>query len=384
MRQVNARDRGPRAAIAALVVTGAVAACAGGTTPAPTHLPGSAGVGTTAPSTPAGRPDLDAAEEVAGYVDVPWGLAFLPGGSALVAERNTGRILRLAPGLAPEQVYQLPGVAARGEGGLLGLAVPPDYAEKLYVYAYFTADTDNRIVRFRLDGPPEVLVTGIAKAGNHDGGRIAFGPDGMLYAGTGDAGQSARSQDPASLNGKILRMTPEGRAAPGNPTPGTPVYSRGHRNVQGLAWDRSGRLFASEFGQDRFDEINLIEPGRNYGWPAVEGAGGADRGYTDPLVTWTTAEASPRASRSPETPCTSPHCAAGGSGRCHSRPAALASHGPHCAIATVDCAPWPWRRTVRCGLPPPTPTAGATSAVATTASSGSRPAEPDSCRCRPP
>ncbi|WP_406274718.1 PQQ-dependent sugar dehydrogenase [Nocardia sp. NBC_00881] len=293
MRQVNARDRGPRAAIAALVVTGAVAACAGGTTPAPTHLPGSAGVGTTAPSTPAGRPDLDAAEEVAGYVDVPWGLAFLPGGSALVAERNTGRILRLAPGLAPEQVYQLPGVAARGEGGLLGLAVPPDYAEKLYVYAYFTADTDNRIVRFRLDGPPEVLVTGIAKAGNHDGGRIAFGPDGMLYAGTGDAGQSARSQDPASLNGKILRMTPEGRAAPGNPTPGTPVYSRGHRNVQGLAWDRSGRLFASEFGQDRFDEINLIEPGRNYGWPAVEGAGGADRGYTDPLVTWTTAEASP-------------------------------------------------------------------------------------------
>ncbi|MEU4344307.1 PQQ-dependent sugar dehydrogenase [Nocardia sp. NPDC023852] len=293
MRQVNARDRGPCAAIAALVVVGAVAACAGDTTPAPTHLPSSAGVGTTAASTPAGRPDLDAAEEVAGYVDVPWGLAFLPGGSALVAERNTGRILRLAPGLAPEQVYQLPGVAARGEGGLLGLAVPPDYAEKRYVYAYFTADTDNRIVRFRLDGPPEVLVTGIAKAGNHDGGRIAFGPDGMLYAGTGDAGQRARSQDPASLNGKILRMTPEGRAAPGNPTPGSPVYSRGHRNVQGLAWDRSGRLFTSEFGQDRFDEINLIEPGRNYGWPAVEGAAGVDRGYTDPLVTWATAEASP-------------------------------------------------------------------------------------------
>ncbi|MGO4615023.1 sorbosone dehydrogenase family protein [Nocardia sp. 2YAB30] len=291
MRQVTARS--PRAAIAVLVVACGIAACADDTTPAPPHLPGSAGVGTTAPSTPAGRPDLDAAEEVASDIDVPWGLAFLPEGGALVAERDTGRILRLAPGRAPEQAYQLPGVAARGEGGLLGLAVPPDYAENRYVYAYFTVDTDIRIVRFRLDGPPEVLVTGIAKAGNHDGGRIAFGPDGMLYAGTGDAGQSARSQDPASLNGKILRMTPEGRAAPGNPNTGSPVYSLGHRNVQGLAWDRAGRLFASEFGQDRFDEINLIEPGRNYGWPAVEGAGGAERGYTDPLVTWTTAEASP-------------------------------------------------------------------------------------------
>ncbi|MET9286106.1 PQQ-dependent sugar dehydrogenase [Nocardia beijingensis] len=248
---------------------------------------------TSAPSDPTGRPDLDAAEEVAANLDVPWGLAFLPDGAALVSERDSGRILRVAPGAAPEQVYRMPGVSARGEGGLLGLAVAPDYAESRYVYAYLTADTDNRIVRFRLDGPPEVLVEGIAKAGNHDGGRIAFGPDGMLYAGTGDAGQSGRSQDPASLNGKILRLTPDGRPAPGNPYPGSPVYSLGHRNVQGLAWDSGGRLFAAEFGQDRFDEINLIEPGHNYGWPAVEGSGGAERGFTEPLLTWTTAEASP-------------------------------------------------------------------------------------------
>ncbi|WP_454197824.1 PQQ-dependent sugar dehydrogenase [Nocardia sp. Marseille-Q1738] len=282
-----------RAAVAGLLIAGAMVACAEENPADPSVPPLPTGVGTTSPSSPTGQPDLGAPEQVAENIDVPWGLAFLPDGAALVAERDTGRILRLVPGRAPEQVYQVPGVAARGEGGLLGLAVPPDYAETRYVYAYFTADADNRIVRFRLDGQPEVLVADIAKAGNHNGGRIAFGPDGMLYAGTGDAGQSRRSQDPASPNGKILRLTPEGRPAPGNPDPGSPVYSLGHRNVQGLAWDRAGRLFAAEFGQDRFDEINLIEPGRNYGWPAVEGAGGTDRGYTDPLVTWTTAEASP-------------------------------------------------------------------------------------------
>ncbi|MGW5376625.1 PQQ-dependent sugar dehydrogenase [Nocardia sp. NPDC003999] len=280
-----------RTTIAALLLGAALTACGNDSSTAPRSTPPA--TRTAAPSNPAGRPDLDAAEEIAGNLDVPWGLAFLPDGAALVAERDSGRILRIGTGSAPQQVYQVPGVTARGEGGLLGLAVAPDYAESRYFYAYFTADTDNRIVRFRLDGPPEVLVAGIAKAGNHNGGRIAFGPDGMLYAGTGDAGQSGRSQDPANLNGKILRVTPEGRPAPGNPYPRSPVYSLGHRNVQGLAWDRDGRLFAAEFGQDRFDEINLIEPGHNYGWPEVEGSGGADRGFTDPLLTWTTAEASP-------------------------------------------------------------------------------------------
>lgn len=290
-RLVAPRRCHTRTTIAALLLGAALTACGNDSSTEPRSTPPA--TRTAAPSNPAGRPDLDAAEEIAGNLDVPWGLAFLPDGAALVAERDSGRILRIGTGGAPQQVYQVPGVTARGEGGLLGLAVAPDYAESRYVYAYFTADTDNRIVRFRLDGPPEVLVAGIAKAGNHNGGRIAFGPDGMLYAGTGDAGQSGRSQDPASLSGKILRVTPEGRPAPGNPYPGSPVYSLGHRNVQGLAWDRDGRLFAAEFGQDRFDEINLIEPGHNYGWPEVEGSGGADRGFTDPLLTWTTAEASP-------------------------------------------------------------------------------------------
>ncbi|WP_246002665.1 PQQ-dependent sugar dehydrogenase [Nocardia tenerifensis] len=242
----------------------------------------------------AGPPDLNSPQEVARDISVPWGLAFLPDGSALVAQRGTGAISRVAPGTAPVQVYRVPGVVARGEGGLLGLAVSPKYVENGYVYAYFTAGSDNRIVRFRLDGQPEVIFQGIAKATIHNGGRIAFGPDGMLYVGTGDAGQSSRAQDPASPNGKILRLDPDGKPAPGNPTPNSPVYTLGHRNVQGLAWDATGRLYATEFGQDTYDEINLIQPKRNYGWPVVEGKGDTQGGrYTNPLVTWATSEASP-------------------------------------------------------------------------------------------
>ncbi|WP_433043056.1 PQQ-dependent sugar dehydrogenase [Dactylosporangium sp. CS-033363] len=249
-------------------------------------------------STSAKAPDFGAAKEIATGLNVPWGIGFLPGGDALVAERNTGRILQVpAQGGAARQVYQVPGVQASGEGGLLGLAVSPDYAQDGYVYAYFTAADDNRIVRFKLGGTggtPEVIFSGLAKAGIHNGGRIAFGPDGLLYVGAGDAGQRQRAQDPSSPNGKILRLSPDGRPAPGNPTAGSPVYSLGHRNVQGLAWDSAGRLWAIEFGQDTFDEVNLIKPGANYGWPTVEGKGDTQGGkFTDPLVTWATDDASP-------------------------------------------------------------------------------------------
>lgn len=272
-----------------LLLLAMTAACAAEESP-----PLATTVVTTAPSVPNGQPDLDAGEPVAQGLDTPWGLAFLPDGSALVSERDSGAIARVHLGGATERVYVVPGVDAAGEGGLLGLAVSPKYAEDRYLFAYFTAAEDNRIVRFRLDGQPEVIFSGIAKAGNHNGGRIAFGPDGMLYAGTGDAGQGNSSQDPNGTNGKILRLTPEGAPAPGNPVPGSPVYSLGHRNVQGLAWDRDGRLFSAEFGRNDFDEINLIEPGRNYGWPEVEGKGDTRGGrYTDPLVVWKPADASP-------------------------------------------------------------------------------------------
>jgi glucose/arabinose dehydrogenase len=244
---------------------------------------------------PTGTPDLAAPETVATRILTPWGLAFLSDGSALVAQRNTGKILQVRPGGGePREVYRVPGVAAGGEGGLLGLAVARDFASTALVYAYFTARSDNRIVRFRLgdDGPPQVIFDGIDKAHVHNGGRIAFGPDGMLYVGTGDATDRASSQDPYDPNGKILRLAPDGKPAPGNPEPGSPVWTLGHRNVQGMAWDADGVMYGIEFGQDRFDEVNVIEPGKNYGWPEVEGKGGGGR-YTDPIVTWATSEASP-------------------------------------------------------------------------------------------
>jgi glucose/arabinose dehydrogenase len=233
-----------------------------------------------------------AAETVARDLEAPWGLAFLPDGGALVSERDSGRILRVRPGAEPEEVATVPGVAPRGEGGLLGVAVSPDYQRDRLVYAYLTTTDDNRIVRFRVGEAPQVLLAGIPRAAIHNGGRIAFGPDGMLYAGTGDASDGRNAQDPGSLGGKILRLRPDGGVPDGNPFPGSPVWSLGHRNVQGLAWDADGRLFATEFGQNRVDEINLVERGGNYGWPEVEGNGGGDR-FRDPVVTWPTAQASP-------------------------------------------------------------------------------------------
>jgi glucose/arabinose dehydrogenase len=245
---------------------------------------------------PARTPDLATAQEVATGIRVPWGLAFLPDGDALVSERNSGRILQVpAAGGAAREVYRVPGVAAAGEGGLLGLAVSPTFAQDRHVYAYFTASGDNRIARFMLgdSAQPQVVFSGIAKSSIHNGGRLAFGPDGMLYVGTGDASRRELAQNPGSPNGKILRLTPDGAPAPGNPTAGSPVYSMGHRNVQGLAWDAAGRLFATEFGQNRFDEVNRIEPGRNYGWPEVEGSGDGGGRFAAPLVVWQTSESSP-------------------------------------------------------------------------------------------
>jgi glucose/arabinose dehydrogenase len=249
----------------------------------------------TATSTTLPGPVVPAAfEDVATGFDVPWGLVFLPDGSALLSERDTARILSVSADGGVTEVGQVEGVQPGGEGGLLGLAVAPDSPEA--VYAYFTAAEDNRVVRMPYRGgalgAAEVVVDGIPKAGNHNGGRLAFGPDGKLYVSTGDASRPERAQDLDSLGGKILRLNPDGSIPADNPFDGSPVFSYGHRNVQGLAFDDDGNLWASEFGQNTWDELNLIQAGQNYGWPVVEGVGGDDR-FVDPVAQWSTDEASP-------------------------------------------------------------------------------------------
>jgi len=223
----------------------------------------------------------------------PWGLALLPDGSALVTERNSRRIWEVRPGRAPRVIYTVREAVSAGEGGLLGIAVGPDYARDRRVYLYFTTGTDNRIA-YVVRGSaarPRVVLRGIPAGRTHDGGRLLFGPDGTLYAGTGDAGVPARSQDRRNLGGKVLRMTKDGGVPAGSPF-GTVVHSYGHRNVQGLAFDAAGRLWASELGQNRYDEVNLVVRGGNYGWPVVEGRS-ADRRFRGPAHVWRPSEASP-------------------------------------------------------------------------------------------
>lgn len=296
-------------AAAALLLTAGCSSDGGGSSGADGgSSPGSAAPWSSAPPrqtaepTPPAKGSVRVVRTVAEGLRSPWGLAPLPGGGLLVASRDDGTIVRVDDKTGKKtDVGEVPGVSAAGEGGLLGLALSPDYASDHMVYAYFTSASDNRIVRMIHDerkpageqlGAPDVVFKGIPKGFIHNGGRIAFGPDKMLYAGTGESGDTGLSQDKDSLGGKILRLTPEGEPAPGNPFPDSPVYSYGHRNVQGLAWDGRQRLFAAEFGQDTWDELNAIKPGDNYGWPKAEGRSD-DRRFHNPVDQWSTAEASP-------------------------------------------------------------------------------------------
>ncbi|GAA2803337.1 PQQ-dependent sugar dehydrogenase [Saccharopolyspora taberi] len=229
---------------------------------------------------------------IATGLEIPWGLAFLPDGSGLFTQRETGQIMSIKDGQVTEVQRVTDSRPTDGEGGLMGIAVSPDYADDQTVFVFYTTAEDNRIAKLKLGEQPQPIVTGIAKNRFHNGGRLAFGPDGMLYATTGDAQNPDSSQDAKSLNGKILRMTPDGRPAPDNPFGDSLVYSLGHRNPQGLSWDEKGGLHAAEPGQNTWDEVNRVEPGKNYGWPKCEGPCD-DEAYVDPLVTWPTSEASP-------------------------------------------------------------------------------------------
>ena len=231
------------------------------------------------------------ADDIVTNLDVPWGIAFLPDGSALIAERDSGAIKHMsAPGVViplgawPASPRVARAVCLGSPRGSHGVRLRHDGAGQ-------PRGPD----AFRSDGAlteQSPLLTGIPAGSIHDGGRIAFGPDGKLYVATGDTGDRQLSQDRSSLSGKILRINPDGSVPPDNPDPASPVWSLGHRNIQGLAWDSAGQLWATEYGANRVDELNVIQPGSNYGWPMAEGAANT-QGLIDPVVQWSTDEASP-------------------------------------------------------------------------------------------
>ena len=278
-----------RSALVAAVTVALLAGCAAQpsgelTTPTP-------GVGTAV--TPIGEPTV-----IATGLDAPWSMVRLESGSTLISERDSRQVKELTADGTVRVVGTVDGAAPGGEGGLLGIEVTPGDSPGLFVY--LTAADDNRIVRFDLVGEAgsyalgassDILI-GLKKAGNHNGGRIKVGPDGKLYATVGDAGDRGSAQNPDSLNGKILRMNLDGTVPDDNPFDGSLVYSLGHRNPQGIAWDGDGQLWAAEFGQDTWDEFNVIRPGSNYGWPTVEGSSD-DPAFVNPVYQWATDDASP-------------------------------------------------------------------------------------------
>lgn len=228
--------------------------------------------------------DQELREVIAGGLEVPWAVAFLPDGGMMVTER-LGRIrfINTQGELRDQPLITIDEVRVQGEGGLLGIAVHPEYEENGWVYVYYTyqergGNTLNRVVRMVYgEGRLHVdrtIIEAIPGANNHNGGRIAFGPDGYLYIGTGDAQVQSLAQDAESLAGKILRVGEDGSIPEDNPF-GSAIWSYGHRNVQGFTWDDAGRMWATEHGRSGLlsglDEVNLIERGKNYGWPLIEG-----------------------------------------------------------------------------------------------------------------
>jgi glucose/arabinose dehydrogenase len=240
---------------------------------------------------------------IADHLQIPWAIAFLPSGELLVTERP-GTLLRIGADL---KRHTIQGVRHVGEGGLLGITLHPDFDDNHWLYLYLTTTlngaTVNRVERYRYENDQLTdrtdILTGIPGAIYHDGGALAFGPDGYLYVTTGDATVSTSAQDTSSLAGKILRIRDDGSLPSDNPF-GNAVYSYGHRNVQGIAWDERGQLWSTEHGRSGitsgYDELNRIEKGKNYGWPELEGQETREGMVTPvlhsgPTTTWAPASA---------------------------------------------------------------------------------------------
>jgi glucose/arabinose dehydrogenase len=267
----------PRVA-AALLLAGALAACgsegyepAGPFRPLPEGAPPQVGPPTQSPAPAPGPGQPGQGEEdgedpsvVASGLTVPTGLVVLPDGSAVVGERETGRLLQVFPDRSPaRELMTLPGVDTAGDGGLLGLALSPTFVQDGLLYAYVSTPEDNRVVRFPIGGTPNPVFTGIPRGEVHNGGGLLFAPDGSLYVGTGDTGNPALAQDPASLAGKVLRIDVFGR-----PAAGGPVVSRGHSDVTALCAGGEQRVYLTDEHADGPDELNVLAEGADFGWPA--------------------------------------------------------------------------------------------------------------------
>jgi glucose/arabinose dehydrogenase len=231
--------------------------------------------------------------------DIPWGLAFLPDGSGIYTRRDADDVIKVTASGQKTTLGKISGVSGTdGEGGLLGIELDPAFNSNHFVYIYYTTSSDNRVGRFTLNGntisstPNKVLISGIQRNKFHNGGRLRFGPDGKLYISTGDAENGNNAQNTNSLNGKVLRINPDGSIPADNPFHNA-VWSYGHRNVQGLAFDSQGRLWEAELGNSYKDELNLIQKGKNYGWPKCEADKGSCDGFVAPVQSWPVAQASP-------------------------------------------------------------------------------------------
>lgn len=245
-------------------------------------------------ATPLALADPFTVETIAENLAVPWAVDFAPDGRIFFTERG-GTIRIIEGGTIAEPLVDLD--VGYVEGGLLGIALDPDFADNGHVYAYYTYgdffSVHNKVVRFTEEhgrlGDELVLIDGIPGGPIHDGGRIRFADDRTLYVTTGDAGDPGLAQNPDSLGGKILRINPDGTVPDDNPFEGSPVFSIGHRNPQGLDWDpQSGKLVISEHGPSgergfAHDEINVVEAGGNYGWPDIVGDETGD-GLREPLL----------------------------------------------------------------------------------------------------
>jgi glucose/arabinose dehydrogenase len=231
-----------------------------------------------------------AIKQIASGLKQAWAIDWLPDGTGVFTQKDAKTVSTITKDGKITKVADIPGVSVTKEAGLLGIAVSPDYATDKTLYIYYTTSSDNRIAKLVLGQAPQPIVTGMPRGSQfHHGGRLAFGPDGNLYAGTGDGQNGGNAQNNNSLGGKVLRVDKNGNGVAGNLT--GRIFAKGFRNVQGLAWVDK-QLYVSDIGASKVDELNKVDAGKNYGWPTCEGSC-SNGNFVNPVKQWATSQATP-------------------------------------------------------------------------------------------